>query len=149
MISHNFFFLFLSLASSWFSSFCIEIILPFLSLFVLAKFTLYLFCCLVCIFLWLSCSGNRSFKLLYCQKPNLTKTSIQQEFEFRLHCHMHIHHPPTHPPELSMLLLLLTAQPATGRDLCVQLYSHTQVSGTLHIWASNFVLFKIEGVRKF
>ena len=42
---------------------------------------------------------------------------------------------PTHPPPTrnSLLLLLLTAQLAAGRDLSVQLYSHTQVSGTLHI----------------
>ena len=51
--------------------------------------------------------------------------------------------------ELSMLLLLLTAQPAAGRDLCVQLYSHTQVSGTLHIWASNFVIIKMNGFWTF
>ena len=47
------------------------------------------------------------------------------------------------------MLLLLAAQPAAGRDLCVQLYSHTQVSGTLHIWASNFVIIKIIGFWKF
>ena len=47
-----------------------------------------------------------------------------------------------------MLLLLLTAKLAAGRDLYVQLYSHTQVSGTLHIWASNLVLFKIKGFWK-
>ena len=46
-----------------------------------------------------SLAGHDIDKLLegYCQKPNLTSTSIQQEFEFRLHFHSDIH-PTTTPP---------------------------------------------------
>ena len=60
-------------------------------------------------------------------KPKLNQKLNSTEFEVRLHSYRDPPTPPT-PPELTMLLLLFTAQPAAGRDLCVQLYSHTQVS---------------------
>ena len=87
------------------------------------------------------------YRILSKPKLNHSSQLNSTEFEVRLHSYSDIHHPPP-PQELTMLLLLLTAKPAAGRDLCVQLYSHTRVSETLHIWVSNFVLLKIKGFWK-
>ena len=84
---------------------------------------------------YLSYNPRAHFSFIYVifvkTQNQLTTQLSSTEFEVRLRCHMYIHHPTTQ--ELSMLLLLLTAQSAAGRDLYVQLYSHTQVSATLHI----------------
>ena len=50
----------------------------------------------------------------YCQKPNLTKTSIQQSLSLDYIFTVISTHPthPTHHQELTVLLLLLTALPA-------------------------------------
>ena len=106
-------------------------------------FTLCLFCHSLC-FKY----THKTFAQLSKPKLNHSSQLNSTEFEVRLHSYSDIHHHTT-TQELSMLLLLLTAQPAAGRELCVQLYSHTQVSGTLHIWASNFVLLKIIVFWKF
>ena len=67
-----------------------------------------------------------------CQNPNSTKTSVQQSL--RLDYILTVISTPPHPPhhqELTMLLLLLTGQAVQARQ-SVQLYSHTQVSASLH-----------------
>ena len=85
----------------------------------------------------------------YCQNPNSTKTSVQQSLRLDYILTV-ISTPPTTPPPGTLTVVVVVNWPGSaGQRQTVQLYSHTQVSGTLHIWASNFFLLKIIGFWKF
>ena len=79
-----------------------------------------------------------------CQNPNSTTahSSIQQSL--RLDYVLTVIS--TTPPGTLYVVVVLNC-PASSRQRLV--CTTVQVSGTLHIWASNFVLFKIIGFWKF
>ena len=83
-------------------------------------------------------------------KPKLNQNLSSTEFEVRLHSYSDIHHPTTTtPPGTHHVVVVVNWPGSAGQRQTVQLYSHTQVSGTLHIWASNFLILKIIGFWNF
>ena len=83
-------------------------------------------------------------------KPKLNQNLSSTEFEVRLHSYSDIHHPTPPTTGTHHVVVVVNWPGSAGQRQTVQLYSHTQVSGTtLHIWASNFLILKIIGFWKF
>ena len=70
--------------------------------------------------------------MLKLSKPKLNQNLSSTEFEVRLHSYSDIHPTTHHPPGTHHVVVVVNWPGRVGQRHTVQLYTHTQVSASLH-----------------